>query len=90
MPPLISGLIFLKEIALRGTEAKALSGSGQVAGYGNKYLRQNGEQTRVTAQQVEESVNGSLSRLGTDYIDLLQVTLLLMKTLHQNFGPFPL
>ena len=54
-----------------------------MAGYGNKYLRQNGEQTRVTAQQVEQSVNGSLSRLGTDYIDLLQVTLLLVKTLHQ-------
>ncbi|CAL5225561.1 g8398 [Coccomyxa viridis] len=45
----------------------------KVAGFGNKYLRKNGEQTRVTAQQVEESVNGSLSRLGTDYIDLLQV-----------------
>ena len=45
----------------------------QVAGYGNKYLRQNGEETRITAKQVEESVNGSLSRLGTDHIDLLQV-----------------
>jgi aryl-alcohol dehydrogenase-like predicted oxidoreductase len=54
-----------------------------VAGYGNKYLRKDGEQTRVTTQQVEESVNGSLSRLGTDYIDLLQVKLLLLKTLYQ-------
>ncbi|CAK0734225.1 hypothetical protein CVIRNUC_000401 [Coccomyxa viridis] len=45
----------------------------KVAGYGNKYLRQNGEETRITAKQVEESVNGSLSRLGTDHIDLLQV-----------------
>lgn len=45
----------------------------QVAGYGNKYLRQNGEETRISAKQVEESVNGSLSRLGTDHIDLLQV-----------------
>jgi aryl-alcohol dehydrogenase-like predicted oxidoreductase len=44
-----------------------------VAGYGNKYLRKNGGQTRITAQQVEESVNGSLERLQTDYIDLLQV-----------------
>ena len=44
-----------------------------MAGFGNKYLRKSGEQTRVTAQQVEESVNGSLSRLGTDHIDLLQV-----------------
>lgn len=45
-----------------------------MAGYGNKYLRKSEEQTRITAQQVEESVNGSLARLGTDYIDLLQVT----------------
>ena len=44
-----------------------------MAGYGNKYLRKNGDQTRITAEQVEESVNNSLSRLGTDYIDLLQV-----------------
>lgn len=47
----------------------------KVAGYGNKYLRTNGEETRITAEQVEESVNGSLQRLGTDYIDLLQVFL---------------
>lgn len=44
-----------------------------MAGYGNKYLRKNGEQTRITAEQVEESVEGSLQRLNTDYIDLLQV-----------------
>ena len=47
----------------------------KVAGYGNKYLRKNGDETRITAKQVEESVNGSLQRLGTDYIDLLQVSL---------------
>ena len=87
-PPFFAGLKALKGIAQRGTKAKALFGSGQVAGYGNKYLRQNGEQTRVTAEQVEESVNGSLSRLGTDYIDLLQVTLLLTKTLHRRIGTF--
>lgn len=46
----------------------------KVAGFGNKYLRKNGEQTRITAQQVEESVEGSLRRLKTDYIDLLQVS----------------
>ncbi|EIE26615.1 Aldo/keto reductase [Coccomyxa subellipsoidea C-169] len=45
----------------------------KVAGYGNKYLRKNGEQTRITAEQVEESVEGSLRRLKTDYIDLLQI-----------------
>ena len=47
----------------------------KVAGYGNKYLRKNGEETRITVEQVEESVNNSLQRLGTDYIDLLQVFL---------------
>ena len=59
----------------------------QVAGFGNKYLRKNGEQTRVTAQQVEESVNGSLSRLGTDYIDLLQVSHQLCKIMSERQTP---
>jgi hypothetical protein len=45
----------------------------QVAGYGNSYIRGNGEQTRITPAQIEESVNNSLARLGTDYIDLLQI-----------------
>ena len=47
----------------------------QVAGYGNKYLRKDGI-TRVTPDQISESVDKSLARLGTDYIDLLQVTVL--------------
>ena len=59
---------------LRGKRREDLVLATKVAGYGNKYLRKSGEQTRITAQQVEESVNGSLARLGTDYIDLLQVS----------------
>eukprot|EP00884_Botryococcus_braunii_P006093 jgi/Botrbrau1/15485/Bobra.43_2s0105.1 len=45
----------------------------KVAGYGNSYLRANGEASRVTAAQIEESVNNSLARLDTDHIDLLQI-----------------
>lgn len=45
----------------------------QVSGYGRQnYLRDNEVFPRVTAEQVEESVNKSLARLGTDHIDLLQ------------------
>lgn len=49
----------------------------QVAGYGthNTYLRQPERTVRVEPQQIEESVDASLKRLGTDYIDLLQVGL---------------
>lgn len=46
----------------------------QVSGYGRQnYLRDNEVFPRVTAEQVEESVNKSLARLGTDHIDLLQI-----------------
>lgn len=37
------------------------------------YMRQGGGPTRVTAQQIEESVDKSLARLGTDHVDLLQI-----------------
>ena len=44
----------------------------QVSGRSDKtYLR--GEESRVTPKQIEQSVNDSLQRLGTDYVDLLQV-----------------
>jgi aryl-alcohol dehydrogenase-like predicted oxidoreductase len=48
----------------------------QVAGYGthNTYLRNPEQTVRVTPDQIVESVDASLKRLGTDYIDLLQVT----------------
>lgn len=47
----------------------------QVAGYGthNTYLRSPERTVRVTPDQIVESVDASLKRLGTDYIDLLQV-----------------
>jgi hypothetical protein len=49
----------------------------QVAGYGthNTYLRSPERTVRVTPDQIVESVDASLKRLGTDYIDLLQVGL---------------
>jgi aryl-alcohol dehydrogenase-like predicted oxidoreductase len=47
----------------------------QVAGYGthNTYLREPERIVRVEPDQIVESVDASLKRLGTDYIDLLQV-----------------
>eukprot|EP00878_Enallax_costatus_P026194 GHUV01028079.1.p1 GENE.GHUV01028079.1~~GHUV01028079.1.p1 ORF type:complete len:235 (+),score=53.62 GHUV01028079.1:95-799(+) len=47
----------------------------KVAGYGthNTYVRDSGETVRVTRDQIIESVDKSLKRLGTDYIDLLQI-----------------
>lgn len=47
----------------------------QVSGYSDAltYMREAGGPTRVNGDQIEESVNNSLARLGTDYIDLLQV-----------------
>ena len=44
----------------------------QVAGYGNPYLRGKDRISRVAPDQIQESVDNSLQRLGTDYIDLLQ------------------
>ncbi len=47
----------------------------KVAGYAERlsYLRSPRETTRLTRQQVLASVDASLKRLGTDYIDLLQL-----------------
>ena len=47
----------------------------QVAGYGNKWIREGKfDMSRITPEQIELSVNQSLERLGTDYVDLLQVS----------------
>lgn len=46
--------------------------SVQVSGYSDKtWLRENG--TRVTPDQIEQSVDASLQRLKTDHLDLLQI-----------------
>ena len=37
------------------------------------WLRDNGEGSKVTRSQILESVDKSLKRLGTEYIDLLQI-----------------
>ncbi|CAM9619841.1 unnamed protein product, partial [Discosporangium mesarthrocarpum] len=46
-----------------------------VAGSSGRYnwQRKDGTPTRLTRDQIMESVEGSLERLGTDYIDLLHL-----------------
>ena len=48
--------------------------STKVSGYNERYtwMRDSGEGTRLTKEQIHESVDKSLKRLGTDHIDLLQ------------------
>jgi aryl-alcohol dehydrogenase-like predicted oxidoreductase len=60
---------------LKGQKRDDIILATKVAGYGthNTYVRDNGETVRVTRDQIIESVDKSLKRLGTDYIDLLQI-----------------
>jgi len=48
--------------------------STKVCGYNDRYtwFRESGEGTQLSKAQIHESVDTSLKRLGTDYIDLLQ------------------
>lgn len=47
----------------------------KVTGYSDvlTWLRKDGGPVRLTPAQIVEAVDGSLKRLGTDYIDLLQL-----------------
>merc|ERR1719163_1525896 len=49
--------------------------ASKVSGYSDRinWLRKSGEGSRVNREQIIESVDSSLKRLGTDYIDLLQI-----------------
>jgi aryl-alcohol dehydrogenase-like predicted oxidoreductase len=48
--------------------------ASKVSGYGRQtYLRADGSLPRVDAKNIQESVDASLARLGTDHLDLLQV-----------------
>uniref|UniRef100_A0A7S3UR23 NADP-dependent oxidoreductase domain-containing protein n=1 Tax=Heterosigma akashiwo TaxID=2829 RepID=A0A7S3UR23_HETAK len=47
--------------------------ASKVAGYGNLYLRKDGEPSRVNKKNIEEALDGSLKRLKTDYLDLYQI-----------------
>eukprot|EP00775_Hariotina_reticulata_P004116 gene4116-4362_t len=60
---------------LKGKKRDSLVLATKVAGYGthNTYLRDPPETVRVTPSQIKQSVDSSLQRLGTDYIDLLQI-----------------
>ena len=59
---------------LAGRDRKSVVLATKVAGFGNKYIRPDapGGVTRITPAQIAASVDASLQRLGTDYIDLLQ------------------
>lgn len=51
---------------------RAQLGCLQVAGYGNAWIRGEDTLSRVSPKQIQQSVDASLQRLGTDYLDLLQ------------------
>jgi diketogulonate reductase-like aldo/keto reductase len=61
---------------LKGRDRKDVVLATKVAGYSEDiyWLRKSSESgTRVNKAQITESVDASLKRLGTDYIDLLQI-----------------
>jgi len=58
-----------------GIPRQELTLATKVCGYSKRinWVRDAGAPTRVTRDQIRESVEKSLQRLGTDYIDLLQI-----------------
>jgi len=59
---------------LKHQKRDTLTIATKVAGASDKtYFRDSGDQTRVNATQIVESVDKSLARLGIEHIDLLQI-----------------
>ena len=60
---------------LKGRNREDVILATKVAGRSNNitWLRDDGSKAIVNAEQIKESVDKSLQRLGTDYIDLLQI-----------------
>ena len=57
----------------RGKRDKVILASKVVGRSGNTWFRDDGSPTELSRAQIEEAVNKSLKRLGTDYIDLYQI-----------------
>jgi len=57
----------------RGTRDKVILATKVVGRTDNTWFRDNGAKGELSRAQVEEAVNKSLKRLGTDYIDLYQI-----------------
>jgi aryl-alcohol dehydrogenase-like predicted oxidoreductase len=57
----------------RGTRDKVILATKVVGRSDNTWFRDDGSKAELSRAQIEEAVNKSLKRLGTDYIDLYQI-----------------
>jgi aryl-alcohol dehydrogenase-like predicted oxidoreductase len=57
----------------RGTRDKVVLATKVVGRSDNTWFREDGSKAELSRAQIEEAVNKSLKRLGTDYIDLYQI-----------------